>query len=95
MRGSKRRPIDLDLSLGSLDANGRSGRIEAIRVRGDAEARQGDAVGGFAAGCGGEGEQDRGVFVGAGGVFFDGGEDGGGFAEGSGDGVVEGLEAPG
>lgn len=37
------------------------------------------------------------MFVGAGGgEFLDGGEDGGrGFAVGGGDGVVEGLEAPG
>lgn len=45
---------------------------------------------------GGEGEEDGGLLVGAGGgVFFDSGEDGGGFAVGGGDGVVEGLEAPG
>ena len=49
----------------------------------------------LAAGGGGEGQQDGSVLVGAGAVFFDGCEDGGGFAVGGGDGVVEGLEAPG
>ena len=44
---------------------------------------------------GGEGEEDGGFFVGAGGVSFDGGEDGGGLAVRGWDGVVEGLEAPG
>ena len=96
MRRPKRRPIDLNLSLRPLDANSRFGRIEAIRVCRDAEACKGDAVGGvFAAGGRGEGEQDGGVLVSAGAVLFDGCEDGGGFAVRGGDGVVEGLEAPG
>lgn len=77
-------------------ADGGFGGVEAIRVGRDAEVGEGDAVGGMcAAGGGGEGEQDGSVFVGAGGVFLDGCEDGGGFAVGGGDDVVEGLEAPG
>ena len=47
-----------------------------------------------AAGGGGEGEEHGGFFVGACGVFFDGGEDGRGFAVRGGHRVVEGLEAP-
>ena len=43
---------------------------------------------------GGEGEDHGGLFVGAGGVFFDGGGDGWRFALRGGDGVVEGLETP-
>ena len=45
-------------------------------------------------GGGGEGEDHGGLFVGAGGVFFDGGGHDGGFALGGGDGVIEGLETP-
>lgn len=95
VRGSERRPIDLNLSLRSLDPNSRFGRIESIRQCRDAEVCKGDAVSGmFAAGGRGEGKQDGGFFVGAGAVLFDRCEDGGGFAVGGGDGVVEGLEAP-
>lgn len=101
-RRSRRRPIDLDLAFGALDADGRPGGIPTVRVRRDAEVCERDAVrrmGCRAAGVGGggEGQEDGGVFVGPrGGVFLDGGEDGGrGFAVGGGDGVVEGLEAPG
>ena len=43
---------------------------------------------------GGEGENHGGFFVGAGGVSFNGGGDGWGFALRGGDGVVEGLETP-
>lgn len=96
MRGSKRRPIDLNLPLRPLDPNSRFGRLKAIRIRRDAEVCKGDAVGGvLAAGGRGEGQEHGGHFVCAGGVFFDGCDDGGGFAVGGGDGVVEGLEAPG
>lgn len=95
-RGSERGPVDLHLPFGPLDANGRSGGVEAVGIGRDAEVCEGDAVGGVgAARGGGEGEEDGGFFVGAGGVSFDGGEDGGGLAVRGWDGVVEGLEAPG
>ena len=89
----------MDLAFRALDAYSRFSAIEAVRVGGDAEAGESDAVSGVcavAAGGGGEGEEHGGVFVGAGGgVFVHSGEDGGGFAVGGGDGVVERLEAPG
>ena len=89
----------MDLAFRALDAYSRFSAIEAVRVGGDAEASESDAVSGVcavAAGGGGEGEEHGGVFVGAGGgVFVHSGEDGGGFGGGGGDGVVECLEAPG
>ena len=84
-------------TFGPLDPDRRLRRVEAVRVRRDAEARQRDAVRGVRAGRGRgrEGEEDGGGFVGARGVFFHGGEDGGGAPVWGGEGVVEGLEAPG
>lgn len=100
-RGSVRGPIDLNLALGALDADGGFGGVVAVDVGGDAEVGQGDAVrwvrGGVgAAGAAREGQDDGRVFVDArAGVFGDGGGDGGGVAGGGWDGVVEGLETPG
>lgn len=101
VRGSVGGPVDLNLAFGALDADGGFGGVVAVDVGGDAEVGQGDAVrlvrGGVgAAGAAGEGQDDGGVFVGAGrSVFGNGGGDGGGLAGGGRDGVVEGLETPG
>lgn len=96
MRGSKRRPVDLDLAFGALDADGRPGRVVGVDVGTDAQVGEGDAVRGGGGGRGGEGQDHGGHFVGAGaGVFVDGADDGGRLAGGGGLRVVEGLEDPG
>ena len=95
MRRSKSRPTNLYFAFCALDADRGTGRVVPVWVGGDAEVCESDAVGGVGAvGGGGEGQDHGGFFVGAGGVFFDGGGYGGGFALRGGDGVVEGLETP-
>lgn len=97
-RGPVRGAVDLDLAAGALDADSRAGGAAAVDVRRDAEIRQRDAVRGVRgrAGAAREGQDDGGVFVGAGrGVFGEGGGDGGGLPVGAGDGCVQGLETPG
>lgn len=95
MRWPKSRSTNLDFAFSALNADRRAGCVVPIGVGSDAEVCESDAVGGVrAVGGGGEGEDHGGFFVGAGGVFFDGGGYGGGFALGGGDGVVEGLETP-
>ena len=92
---SERWPADLYFAFCALDADGWSGSVMPIWIGSNAEIRQRDTMRCMiAAQCGGKGEQDGGLFVDAGSVFFDGGEDGGGFAGRGGDGMVDGLEAP-
>ena len=92
---SKSRSTNLDFALCALDTDSGAGCVVSVWVGSDAEICERDAVSVVrAVGGGGEGEDHGGFFVGAGGVFFDGGCYGGGFAVGGGDGVVEGLETP-
>lgn len=95
MLRSEGRPRNLNLPFRALDPDRRICGIIPIRIGGDAEIRKGDAVGCLlASGGGGEGEEHGGFFVGACGVFFYGGEDGGGFSLGRGDGVINRLKTP-
>ena len=66
-----------------------------VWVGSDAEICQSNGVRGVLTVWGGrEGEDHGGFLVGASGVSFDGGGDGGRFALRGGDGVVDGLETP-
>jgi hypothetical protein len=87
---------DLDFALVALDADGWACATLAVGVGSCAESGGGDTVGVAAEfGRAGEGEQHGGHLVGAGGVLFERGNDGGGLTGGFGLGVVEGLEYPG
>ena len=95
MRRAESRTRDLDFAFCALNADRGTGCVVPVWVGGDAEVCESNAMGGVrAVGGGGEGEDHGGFLVGAGGVLFDGGGDGGGFAVGGRDGVVEGLETP-
>lgn len=97
VRGSERRPVDLELAFSALDADGGSSDAFAVRVGRDAQVGQSDAHGGFGVVRGaGECEEDGGGFVDAGLVVMDHlGGDGWGFALLRWENVVKGLEDPG
>ena len=78
-RGPERWPVDLDLPLRALYADGRFRRPLPVDVGGDAEVGQRDAVRRvWVVRRAWEGQEDRGHFIGAGvWIFGHGGENGG------------------
>lgn len=82
---------DLDFALGSLDADCRGGSGVAVGGGADEDGGCGYADGLVV----GELADDAGVFVGAGAIFVDGGENAGSFFGGGRLDVVERLEDPG
>ena len=95
MRGAESGSRNLNFPFGALDPDRWVRGVVAVRVSRDAKSSESDAVGSLLASRGGgKGEQYGSLFVGAGGILFDRGYDGGWPSLRCWDCMVDALETP-